>query len=324
MEPIIDPTVPLLPAGFPLPFDRPFTTAQARQAGVTRDILRGLLRQGALRRVLRGVFVAATVPDGLLVRAQALVLVVPTKAAVKDWTACWLWTGVLPFGEHPGIAPVSIFRFPGSARLRNDSCRSGERTFRAEDLTEIEGVTVTTPLRTALDIGRLSSRDNAIVGLDALLRHGSFGDAELLGSVERFARQRGVVQLRALAPLADPRAESAGESVLRLRWLDVPSLPRPTPQIQILDALGREAYRLDLGVEELRFGMEYDGEDHHSLEEDREHDDSRRRILARRHGWVVKGVRRHNVFGRLRDVESVLHNGIDEARRKLGERRRPA
>ena len=107
-------------------------------------------------------------------------------------------------------------------------------------------------------------RDLAMGGLDALLRHGSFTSGELLDGVERFGRQRGVVQLRALAPLADPRSESLGESVLRLRWLDLTSLPRPEPQVPVFDDWGQEVYRLDLGVEELRFSAEYDGEEFHS------------------------------------------------------------
>lgn len=324
MELLWDPTAPALPVGIPLPLDRPFTTAQARATGVTRDVLRTLVARGAVRRLLRGVFVVAAVPDGLLVRAQALTLVVPDDAAVTDWTACWLWTGMLPFGDELDIPPVSIFRFAGKTRLRNGLCLSGERTFLPEDLTVVEGVRVTTPLRTALDLGRLSRRDDAICGLDALLRLGSFDHAELVGTVERFAGQRGVVQLRALAPLADPRAESAGESVLRLRWLDLPSLPPPTPQIPVLDDRGREVYRIDLGVEELRFGAEYDGIAFHTLDEDKEHDDSRRTTLGRRFGWIIEPVRRHNVFGADRDVEEILYRGIDKARRRIGQRRRPA
>ena len=94
----------------------------------------------------------------------------------------------------------------------------------------IEGVVTTTLLRTALDLGRLAHRDLAIGALDALLRHGEFSSEELLDGVARFRGQRGVVQLRALAPLTAPRAESPGESVLRLRWLDIPNRPRPRPQ----------------------------------------------------------------------------------------------
>lgn len=316
-----EPGLPALDPGFPLPLDRPFTTLDAVGAGVSERVLRSLLDLGLLRRVLRGVYVAPQAPDDLLLRARALSLVVPDAAVVTDWTACWLHVGVLPPGGHLEVPPVSIFRFPGKGRLRNTLCASGERAFTARDLTALEGLTVTTPLRTALDLGRLASRDWAMAGLDALLRLADFSREELLADVERYRRQRGVVQLRDLAPRADPRAESPGESVLRLRWTDLPSLPPPVPQVPVADETGRVLYWIDLGVEELRFGAEYDGEEFHSSDEDREHDRDRRGDLRRRFDWLIKPVTKVNVFGVTRDVERILHEGVRDARRRLGQSR---
>lgn len=313
--------LPALDSTFPLPLDRPFTKADAVAAGLTKRALASLVDLGLVRRLLRGVYAAAQAPDGLLLRARALSLVVPDSAVVTDWTACWLHAGVLPPGGHLQVPPVSIFRFPGKARLRNELCDSGERTFEPEDLTVLHGLVVTTPLRTAHDLGRLASRDWAMAGLDALLRLGEFTKEELLSDVERWRRQRGVVQLRDLAPRADPRAESPGESVLRLRWTDLSSLPPPVPQVPVADETGRILYWIDLGVEELRFGAEYDGEEHHSSDEDREHDRDRRGDLRERFDWMIEPVTKVNVFGVTRDVERVLHEGIRDARRRLGQTR---
>ena len=308
----------LLDGRFPLRTTRPFTSRQAALAGIDRRQLTELVREGFLRRMLKGVYVPAQVPDSLLLRSQALALVVPGDATVTDWTACWLHTGVLPPGDHLEVPKVSVFRFAGHGRLRNDLCRSGERSFGIRDL-EISGdVAVTTPLRTALDLGRFATRDWAIAGMDALLRMGRFSPDDLHGNVERFRRQRGVVQLRTLAPLADAHAESPGESVLRLRWHDLPALPQPRPQVSIRSWDDREVYRIDLGIEELRFGVEYDGEANHTSPEDRVHDAARRRDLDERFGWLVLGVTKDNVFGVHRDVEAIIHEGIREARRRLG------
>jgi hypothetical protein len=84
---------------------------------------------------------------------------------------------------------------------------------------------------------------------------------------------------------------------------------------------GRELYRIDLVVEELRFGCEYDGEAYHSAADDRRHDEDRRVTLDHRFGWLVTGARRDNVFGPTRDVEGLLHAGIDEARKRLAHHR---
>jgi hypothetical protein len=75
---------------------------------------------------------------------------------------------------------------------------------------------------------------------------------------------------------------------------------------------------LDLGVEELRFGAEYDGEEFHSHAADLAHDEARRDWISRERGWLVKPVRRHNVSGPTRDIEDILYTGVDEARRRLG------
>jgi hypothetical protein len=309
---------PLLGSDFPLALDQPFTTAEALKAGVTRAVLARLLREGYVRRLLKRVHVAAQVPDSLLLRAHALRLVVPAHAVITDWTAVWLYTGRLPWGDHLRVPPVSLFVPAGRGRLRNGLCVSGERAFIGSDLTSIDGLRVTTALRTAWDVGRLSRRDTAIGGLDALLREGYFDAADLVGGVERFRGERGVVQLRGLAPIADGRSESPAESVLRLRWLDQTSLPNPKPQVPILDAGGVEIYRLDLGVPELRFAAEYDGVEYHSSDEDRMHDARRRRWIRKERGWIVEVIRRRNLFGPTRDVEGILNRGVNKARRRLG------
>jgi hypothetical protein len=317
-QPTLFTTEALLGNDFPLPLDRPFTAAQAAAAGVTRAVLRRLLRDHYVRRMVKGVFVAAQTPDSLMLRAQALLLIVPKHAVVCDWTAVWLFTGVLPPNQHLEVPPVSLFLPRGRGRLRNELCSSGERSFARGDVMTLEGLTVTTPLRTAWDIGRLAHRDLAIGALDALLRMGGFSHDELLGGVERFRKQRGVVQLRHLAPLADPRSQSTGESTLRLRWRDLPSLPPPEPQVPIVDAHGREIFYLDLGVRDLRFAVEYDGEQFHTTDEDVEHDRQRREWIEKNRGWIIEVVRKDNVFGRARDVERILIQGVAEARRRLG------
>jgi hypothetical protein len=200
---------PLLGPAFPLPLDRPFTGAAALEAGVSRGVLARLARDGYVRRVLKGVYVTVQSGDSLLLRAQALLLVVPAHAVVTDWTAVWLYTGLHPPNGHLQLPPICMFLPAGRGRLRNGLCDSGERTFAREDLMVVDELTVTTPLRTAWDMGRLAHRDRAIGAIDGLLRHGDFGQEALVGGVERFRKQRGVVQLRHLAPLADPSRQAS-------------------------------------------------------------------------------------------------------------------
>jgi hypothetical protein len=309
----------LLDDRFPLPLDCPFTTAQAQREGVSPDVLSRLVRLGYLRRPIKGVYLASQAEDSRRTRAQALALVVPHGSVVTDWTATWFWTGLDRTGTQHGCAPLSVFRFRGHERLRNSLVSSGERWLLPSDVVPIEGnLLVTSPIRTAWDLGRFSPRIIAIGGMDALVRVGRVPVEELVDGVRRFRRQRGVVQLRELAPHVDPRAESIGESALRLRWVDTSGLPRPELQIPIHDAAGTVVFRLDLGVEELRFAAEYDGEEFHSSPEDQRHDQERRGFLSDQHGWTFEVFRRENVFGVHADASQRLSAGIRAARKSGG------
>lgn len=310
---------PTLDDRFPLCLDAPFTRAAALRAGITDKKLRGLVAHGLLRRPVAGVYVAARLPDSWQLRAEALRLVVPRGSFACDETAAWLHgaTMALAPNSHVTLPRVAFFRPADEGRLRNPLVASGERTVAPGDLMDVDGLLVTTPLRTALDLGRLRHRDQALSALDALLRLGVFTRDELLGSVERFARQRGVVQLRWLAPLADGRAESAGESALRLRWYDA---GLPAPQLQILvPREGREPLRIDLGLEELRFAAEYDGAEFHASPEQGRHD-AARRVLLREMGWLVEVFDRTSVYGFGQDADLRLRAAYARARATQGQR----
>ena len=182
---------------------------------------------------------------------------------------------------------------------------------------EVHGLLVTTPLRTACDLGRLLSRDQAFAALDAMLGLGMFSSEELWNAVDEHRGMRGVRQLRGFVPLADGRAQSPGESITRLRWIDLAVLPRPELQIEVERPFGW-SYWLDLGVVELLFAVEYDGEEwHRRTPEQRERDRKRRTWLRDERGWMIEPVTKENVFGHNRDIESIILNGVREARRRL-------
>lgn len=305
----------LLGPEFPLPLDTPFSSADARSAGLSRRRIALLVDEGLLRRMLAGVYVAAQAPDDQLLRARALTLVVPPRYVVTDESAGWLAGApmILRPGAHLAAPPVTIFGADGEGRLRNGLADSGRRQLLPRDITEIFGVRATTPLRTAADLGRLRHRDQALSAIDQLLALNSFDLDELMAEVERFRGFRGVRQIRRLAPLGDRRSESPGESALRLRFHDA-SLPSPVPQLNVFDRDGFVA-RVDLAIEELRFAAEYDGAEWHGPEQ-RDHDHRRREHL-RRIGWTVRVLTRSNVYGRRQDAIEVLRAGVREARARM-------
>jgi hypothetical protein len=241
--------------------------------------------------------------------------VAPPGSVVTDWSACWYWTGTDRANADIDPPVLSVFRLRGQDRLRNALVNSGQRWLLPRDLVPLDGnLYVTSPLRTAWDLGRFFPPVTALGGMDALARLNVFTVQDMVDEVERFRRQRGVVQLRVLAPLVDGRSESPGESALRWRWLQAKSLPLPELQVAVHDEYGVPYRWIDLGLPDLLFGAEYDGEEFHN-ELTLEHDVRRRDELAREHGWDIQVFRRANVFGQRNDATSRLLAAYDEAKR---------
>lgn len=310
---------PFLDASFPLPLDQPFTAVQAKSEGLPRHQLTWLCKEAYLRQPIRGVYLSVTAGDSPLLRATCLSLVVPDDCVICDRHAGWLLGAqmVLAPNEHLELRPISIFRPSGKGRLRNELSSSGERNLIKGDVVEVHGLAVTSPLRTAWDLGRVRWREPALSGMDAMLRLCQFSHDEFLGGIERFRGERWVTTLRTLAPLADGRAESPGESVLRLRWLDC-GLPAPEPQVEVWRD-GVLIAVLDIANRDLRFAAEYDGAEWHTSDEQRQHD-RRRRTEVEKERWLLKPFTAGNVFGRHRDCEELLLTGAREARRTFGRR----
>jgi hypothetical protein len=272
---------------------RPFTRYEASQHGLSKDVLTSLVRVGEIKRVLQGVYVDSAANDTLTMRASALAKVAPEHSIVCDRTAAWLWgADVIGPGSRNVIPPLDVFRVRGHNRLRRIGCRAGTRTFdKRLDLTTVNGVLVTRPLRTALDLGRFLRRDDALAALDALLRVAGLTNHDLSRELPRFRGQRGVVQLRELVPLADPRAES----VSRLRLIDG-GLPVPQLQWEIRTPFGIVRFRLDMAYPDIKLAIEYDGWEFHSSDEAKARDRRRRQVLGQE-GWTFVVLTRDDVYG---------------------------
>lgn len=215
---------------------------------------------------------------------------------------------ILAPGAHLEVPQVSFFLPKVGHRLRNPLAVSGSRQLAARDLTEVGDLAVTTPLRTACDLGRLLHRDQAFAALDSLLRQGDFSRDELLHEVGRFRGMRHVTKLRELAPWADRRSQSPGESILRLRWLDCSELPRPEPQVEVPGRFGFPNW-LDLGVPGLLYAAEYNGAEWHGP--DQEEDDAERAVWLREAlGWTVDPFVGTDVHGPLQCADVRLRRSL--------------
>lgn len=239
---------------------RPFSLAEAREAGLTLDALRGR----AWRRLGSQLYCWEGVQGNAWLQLVAWKKVLPREAVFGGATAAWL----LGLDLDP-IHPVEIV-VPSSSGVRS---RSGLTVRRCEiaphEVVTVRKLPATHLLWTLSDVCLRYPAVDALVALDMAIR-ARLTTAAALGRYAKMRRGRaGIRTLRFLAPLAAP-AESAMET--RLRWLLMQArLPRPEVQTSLHDADGRFVGRADLYYPAARLVLEYDGGNHRErlVEDDR-------------------------------------------------------
>lgn len=157
-----------------------------------------------------------------------------------------------------------------------------------DEITRASCLPVTTPARTAYDLGRHLPRDPAVARMDALTRATPFSAEDVLLLAKRHRGARGLRRLRVALPLVDGGAASPKETWLRLLLIDA-GLPKPTTQIPVCDSGYRPFAWLDMGWEAYRVAAEYDGDHHRKDRRTYVHDQKRLRRLERL-GWIVVRV----------------------------------
>jgi hypothetical protein len=193
----------------------------------------------------------------------------------------------------PDDVPVELIhanaRPPRGVLTRRDVLIDGEMQI-------MDGRVVTTPERTAFDIGRRGAVRSAVVRLDALARTTGFKVDDVLRVASRHPGARRLRQLETALELVDPGAQSPRESYLRLLLIDA-GLPRPQTQIPALGVDGIPVAYLDLGWTEYMVAVEYDGDlgappacGGHRVERRQYVKDIRRLEMLERMGWTIVRV----------------------------------
>jgi hypothetical protein len=272
-----------------------FTRADLDALEMSDGQLRRAIRDRQVRSVVRGVFVRYDVPDSFELRLEAVAHNLAPGQVVCDRTAAWLHgVDMFSLAEHTVLPLVESASLARTRASKAAAVRGRSRALLPRDITELRGVRVTTPLRTALDLACNLHRRDALAALDLFGRLHGIGAQELDTELPRFRRRRGVIQARGLTRLIDGRAESVRESWTRLALVDA-GLPPPEVQVWV-DRDGEPTYRLDLAYPAQRVAVEYDGEPFHGSPDARERD-RRRREWLREQGWTVIVVRNGDFSG---------------------------
>lgn len=230
--------------------------------------------------------------------------------------AAWLWSG-----RRATVAGLSAAALHGAKwidadlpaeLIRRVPCEVKGIVIHRDNLDDSEaavvrGVTVTTPARTAYDLGRRGTLTEAVVRLDALATATNLKAQDVADLSILHRRARGLPQLRDAIELMDGGAESPQETRTRL-LLGAAKFPRPDTQIVVCDEFGQFIGRVDMGYREWKVAIEYDGPQHWATP------DAHARTIERiadleAQGWIVIRLsrdilryRRSTFLARVRDA----------------------
>ncbi|MGY1832192.1 hypothetical protein ACI8AA_17415 [Geodermatophilus sp. SYSU D01180] len=254
----------------------PFRGSEALRRGL---LTRGQLRTSAWRRLRPDVYLAADRPVTHLTQADAVALVAPPEAVFGGRTAAVRHGARHLAGPDD---PVEVVLPPGvrwhptsgvlvrSASLAGDVVTDGRWCW-------------TGRTRTALDLVRRGSLDDAVVLLDQLVRADVADLAAVRAAAASLPRCRGSAQARTAAALADGLAESPQETRVRL-LLGRSGVPAPVAQ-HVVRHRSRFVARVDFAWPDRRLALEYDRAWHGDPGQFARDRDRLNRLLAA--GWRV-------------------------------------
>nr|WP_231974947.1 hypothetical protein [Mycobacterium sp. E1747] len=242
----------------------------------------GVVSRHQLRTRFRAVFPNVYLPNDVMPTLDGRI------------AAAWLWsgrraviTGAAAASLHgsrwiPDDVPIELAfnrsRAPHGVLTRRYALIDGE--------TQVaRGMLVTTPERTAFDIGRRGAIRSAVVRLDALARATGLKVDDVLKVAQSHPGSPGLRRLETALEFVDSGAASPRESYLRLLLIDA-GVPRPHTQIPVVGDDGIPFAYLDLGWPEQMVAVEYDG-DQHRTDRRQYVKDIRRIETLEEMGWII-------------------------------------
>jgi len=208
--------------------------------------------------------------------------------------AAWLWSGRT--GVLAGLAASALHGAkwidadtPIDVICNKPRAAMGVRVHRDRlshnEIGNIRGLPATSAARTAFDLGRRGTVGIAVARLNALMGVAGLTVDAIEEVAARNPHRRGLRRLEAVLDLVDPGAQSPKETWLRLLLIDA-GLPRPRTQIPVRGSDGWPTYYLDMGWEDIKVAVEYDG-DHHRTDRVQYAKDIHRLEDLERLGWIV-------------------------------------
>ncbi|MCH7789281.1 MAG: AbiEi antitoxin N-terminal domain-containing protein [Acidobacteria bacterium] len=281
------------------------TTEQLRTAGYSSKRVASMVKSGSLERLSPRLFRVAAVPESWEQRLAALCLSSRTPAVASHRSALRLW-GIRNVDDDLEATvryPRKVTNAPGIVHRSVD--------LQDSDTTWIEGVRVTSPVRTLCDAGLIFPEREVARLVDHSLAIDLVSMRDLWGFRIRVGKQGrngcGVLH-RVLDSFPDDadRAES-GPEVDLIRICQRFGLPAPAVQFQV--ELEGKRFRVDLGYPDQKVFCEFDGVEWHSSPEQIAADGGRQNILVS-HGWRPLRFSSSDLAARPADVASRIRHTL--------------
>jgi len=237
-----------------------FLRSEALEQGHTDKSLRGLVRDGVLRRVRHGTYVLEELWAGLD-GDQRHVLLGSAAMARLNGVALSHVTAALTHGMEVwglDLTLVHVTRTDGGSGRTEAGVKHHECFSTDADLIEVDGLVVVAPARAALETALLGGVEKGLVTVDSGLRKCLFTLDDLDHHAQLMSHWPGALPLQLVRRLANPQSGSVAESrCLHLFWSL--ALPAPVSQFPVYDATGAFIGRVDFAWPEQRLIVEFDG-----------------------------------------------------------------
>jgi len=199
---------------------------------------------------------------------------------------------------------IHIARCADSCKPRRRNVVGHQLSFKPGEVMMFDGVRLTSPARTWLDLAAVVGIDELVAAGDSIVvEHG--GEFPLprqplanLSDLQRLVSQhpgmRGVRKARVALDLVRVGADSAQETILRLALVRA-GLPEPVLNVVLRNGLGHPVVWPDAAYPEYRVALQYDGSHHGDADQYRR--DIRRAALTEALGWREIRVEKSDLEG---------------------------
>lgn len=237
-------------------------TDELLRFGLNARRIKALVDAGEMQRLRYGCYIRTSKWNALGPRRQAMerivahahgTLTTSLGGFVYSHLSAARLHGLFVWGVDDKVHVLSPIR-PSSDRWGKDVTGHTE-SFTEDEVVMVRGLRATSLERTMFDCVRMLSYPKALVIMDHGLRLGA--DIQTLARMMAASSgKRGIRTLRKALENADPRSESAGETLTRNLMQRLRIKP-PQPQFEVKTRIGR--HRMDFAWEEEKLALEFDG-----------------------------------------------------------------